>query len=105
MGGAEQAKASSSRIGGGTGAASGQEVGEASEGMTPVIIADGREGQRAGWFYRSDTIGSARDPMLNVGRPYARRRGAPAFRRSPPPPPASAHPAHPGGQSFGTSRP
>ena len=55
MGGAEQAEASSYRIGRGIGAVSGQEVKDGSEGMTPVVIADGREGQRAGWIIRSYT--------------------------------------------------
>ena len=51
MGGAEQAEASSYRLGRGIGAVSGQEVKDGSEGMTPVVIADGREGQRAGMDY------------------------------------------------------
>ena len=56
MGGAEQTEALSCRIERGIGGASGQEVTEGSEGMTPVVIGDEREGQRAGWVYRNFTV-------------------------------------------------
>src|SRR5512144_2234622 len=55
MGGAEQVGVSSCRCGRETGVASGQEVGECSAGMSPVVMADRWESQGAGRVYRSFT--------------------------------------------------
>src|SRR5512135_952823 len=53
MGGAEQVGASSCRSRRETGAASSQEVGGCSAGMSPVVVADGWESQRADGFTES----------------------------------------------------
>src|SRR5512135_2271406 len=59
MGGAEQVEGSSGPAGRLAEAESGQEVAGGSTGMPPVVIADGRESQRAGRVYRSFTFNLA----------------------------------------------
>src|SRR3954447_22765606 len=64
MGGAEQTGTSGCRSGRGIGSASGQEVRESSAGLLPVGIAERRESERAGWFYRIFTERKA--PVLGT---------------------------------------
>src|SRR5512142_2271927 len=66
MGGAEQVEGSSGPAGRVAEAESGQEVAGGSTGMPPVVIADGRESQRAGRVYRSFTFRLAFRTFVSV---------------------------------------